>query len=130
MVIQASALERATARGKEVSWPWGFWGVVSIGLIYGVIYSTMRTAISPNLPPGPPLRKADLTEPSAVVWRQSEGTNLPKDAAPFLDQIATVSSAAPEELHIPWKLGDRSETWKVLMVQPSVTSGKRRGGDS
>jgi hypothetical protein len=73
---------------------------------------------------GPPLRRADLTERAAVVWRQSEGTNLPKDAAPFLAQIGAVASTAPEELRIPWELGDRYEIWRVIMVPPSAASGR------
>jgi 4-amino-4-deoxy-L-arabinose transferase-like glycosyltransferase len=74
----------------------------------------------------PPLRKADVRELGAVVWRQSEGTSSPREAAPFLDQIAAVASGAPEELRIPWTLGDRSETWRVIMVQPSGAPGGKR----
>jgi hypothetical protein len=72
---------------------------------------------------GPPLRKADLEDRAAVVWRQSEGTNLPEDAAPFLAQIGAIARLAPEKLSIPWKLSDRSENWRVIMVQPSGVPG-------
>jgi hypothetical protein len=62
-----------------------------------------------------------------VVWHESEGTNLPKDAAPFLAQIGAVASTAPEELRIPWELGDHYETWRVIMVSPSAQSADNAG---
>jgi 4-amino-4-deoxy-L-arabinose transferase-like glycosyltransferase len=68
---------------------------------------------------GPPLRKSDLAQPAVVVWRESEGTDLPKDAAPFIAQIGGVANKGPEELEIPWKRGDHSEIWRIAMIQPS-----------
>jgi hypothetical protein len=62
-----------------------------------------------------------------VIARESEGTNLPKDAAAFLSQIGAVASTAPEELRIPWELGDRYETWRVIMVSPSARSADNAG---
>ena len=32
------------------SWLWSLWGVVAIGLAYGLVYTSMRLAISRNLP--------------------------------------------------------------------------------
>ncbi len=50
MSVQASAADRVTLKAEIPSWPWNLWGVVSIGLLYGLIYSSMRLALSPNLP--------------------------------------------------------------------------------
>jgi Dolichyl-phosphate-mannose-protein mannosyltransferase len=37
-------------RAETPSWPFSLAGVISIGLLYGLVYAGMRLAISPNLP--------------------------------------------------------------------------------
>jgi hypothetical protein len=50
MLIQAPAADGMAAKGDSPSWPFSLWGVVSIGLAYGLVYAGMRLAISHNLP--------------------------------------------------------------------------------
>jgi len=50
MSVQASAADRAAFKAESPSWPWNLWGVVSIVLAYGLVYSVMRLALSQNLP--------------------------------------------------------------------------------
>jgi len=41
---------RITVKTECPCWPWSLWGVISIGLAYGLVYASMRLAISHNLP--------------------------------------------------------------------------------
>jgi hypothetical protein len=50
MSVQSSAGDRITIKAESSCWPWSLWGVISIGLAYGLVYSAMRLAISHNLP--------------------------------------------------------------------------------
>jgi Dolichyl-phosphate-mannose-protein mannosyltransferase len=50
MSVEASTADRITLKAESPSWPWNLWGVLSIGLAYGLVYSGMRLAISDNLP--------------------------------------------------------------------------------
>jgi hypothetical protein len=47
---QARVAGRVTAGAETSSGPFGLAGVVSVGLLYGLVYAGMRLAISPNLP--------------------------------------------------------------------------------
>ncbi len=50
MSVQAPATD-GLARGVDgPSWPFGLTGVVSLGVLYGLLYSAMRLSISGNLP--------------------------------------------------------------------------------
>jgi hypothetical protein len=50
MSVQASTAGRITVKTECPCWPWSLWGVISIGLAYGLVYASMRLAISHNLP--------------------------------------------------------------------------------
>jgi hypothetical protein len=50
MSVQASTADRIAIKTGSPSWPWSLWGVISVGLAYGLIYTSMRLAISHNLP--------------------------------------------------------------------------------
>ena len=47
---QARVAGRVTAGAETSSGPFGLAGVVSVGLLYGLVYAGMRLAISDNLP--------------------------------------------------------------------------------
>jgi hypothetical protein len=47
---QARVAGRVAGRAETSSGPFGLAGVVSVGLLYGLVYAGMRLAISPNLP--------------------------------------------------------------------------------
>jgi hypothetical protein len=44
------AADRVEARADSPPWPFSFAGVVSVGVLYGLLYSAMRLSISHNLP--------------------------------------------------------------------------------
>ena len=50
MSVQTSTADRIETKAGSPPWPWSLWGVISIGLAYGLVYSSMRLAISHNLP--------------------------------------------------------------------------------
>jgi 4-amino-4-deoxy-L-arabinose transferase-like glycosyltransferase len=50
MSVQAPAVGRVTGRVEGAPWPFSLGGVVSFGILYGVVYSAMRLSISHNLP--------------------------------------------------------------------------------
>jgi hypothetical protein len=50
MSVQASTADRMAAKADGPSWLWSLWGVVTVGLAYGLVYTSMRLAISHNLP--------------------------------------------------------------------------------
>jgi hypothetical protein len=50
MSVQASTADRMAAKADSPSWVWSLWGVVAVGLAYGLVYTSMRLAISHNLP--------------------------------------------------------------------------------
>jgi hypothetical protein len=47
---QARVSGRVAGRAATSSGPFGLAGVVSVGLLYGLVYAGMHLAISPNLP--------------------------------------------------------------------------------
>lgn len=50
MSVLAPTADRMAAMADRSSWLWSLWGVVAIGLAYGLVYTSMRLAISHNLP--------------------------------------------------------------------------------
>lgn len=50
MSVQAPLAGQIAGRADNASWPFNLAGVISAGLLYGLVYSTMRLAISQNLP--------------------------------------------------------------------------------
>ncbi len=46
----ARVADRVTGTAQTPSWPFSLAGVISVGLLYGLVYAGMRLAISPNLP--------------------------------------------------------------------------------
>jgi len=50
MRVQASTADQIEAKADRPSWPWSLWGVISVGLAYGLVYTCMRLSISYNLP--------------------------------------------------------------------------------
>ena len=50
MSVLAPTADRMAAMADRSSWLWRLWGVVAIGLAYGLVYTSMRLAISHNLP--------------------------------------------------------------------------------
>ncbi len=50
MSVEAPTADHVTLKAESPSWPWNLWGVISIGLAYGLVYSAMRLALSQNLP--------------------------------------------------------------------------------
>jgi hypothetical protein len=50
MSVRAPTADRMAPRADGSSWLWSLWGVVAIGLAYGLVYTSMRLAISHNLP--------------------------------------------------------------------------------
>jgi hypothetical protein len=50
MSVQAPVADRLADRADGPPWPFGVGGVVSLGVLYGLVYSTLRLSISHNLP--------------------------------------------------------------------------------
>lgn len=50
MSVQASAAGEMSGRAESASWPFSLGGVISVGLLYGLVYSCLRLSISHNLP--------------------------------------------------------------------------------
>jgi hypothetical protein len=48
--MPAQAGVEKSLRHRSAVWPFSFWGVVSIGVAYGVVHSVLRQSISQNLP--------------------------------------------------------------------------------
>lgn len=72
---------------------------------------------------GPVTRTIDLSSPSAVVWRPSEGASLPRGAEQELSGVGGVGVIASQELRIPWTpLGAKSATrdwpWMIAVAAP------------
>jgi hypothetical protein len=50
MSVQAPLAGAMSGRAESASWPFSLAGVISVGLLYGLVYASMRLAISHNLP--------------------------------------------------------------------------------
>jgi hypothetical protein len=50
MSVHSPAAGRAVNKADSPSWPFGLGGVISVGLLYGLVYSCLRLLISDNLP--------------------------------------------------------------------------------
>jgi hypothetical protein len=50
MSVHMPAAGRMAGRADSPSWPFSFAGVISIGLLYGLVYTCLRLSISHNLP--------------------------------------------------------------------------------
>jgi 4-amino-4-deoxy-L-arabinose transferase-like glycosyltransferase len=50
MLVQAPTADRMTGTADRRPWPFGLAGVISAGLLYGLVYSAIRLSISHNLP--------------------------------------------------------------------------------
>jgi 4-amino-4-deoxy-L-arabinose transferase-like glycosyltransferase len=50
MSVQAPTADQMAVRADSLSWAWSLGGVISIGLVYGLVYACMRLSISHNLP--------------------------------------------------------------------------------
>jgi hypothetical protein len=49
MLVHAAAADRMGGRADSPSWPFSLAGVISVGLLYGLVYSCLRVSISENL---------------------------------------------------------------------------------
>ena len=50
MSVQAPLAGAMSGRAESASWPFSLAGVIAVGLLYGLVYASMRLAISHNLP--------------------------------------------------------------------------------
>jgi 4-amino-4-deoxy-L-arabinose transferase-like glycosyltransferase len=50
MSVQTTAAGLFQARARNHAWPWNLWGVVSIGVLYGLVHACLRLSLSHNLP--------------------------------------------------------------------------------